>query len=453
MLGGTSRVRGQAPVTVPQYPSTSPESFSWRPALRKIKSGLFSKSATPENSDTGKPKGPCTATGRSLLEIHQQCLNERNARRQDGAPQSPTSPGPYDGQNFTTLRDRRSVLMGPTSPKDLTTFSRIKRLSIKSSSGKTPPHSPREPIFVMRDIGKQEVEIISAGAPQTVTSPRTLASGFRESLSSEEKILSSISSQEPVLTKSPTTSVASQPQPAAADSAKLNLPFDLDFNGLAQPPSSTKSDRSSSESPSKRPSDAEIDDYQRFISTSRQAAGRSYNSHVIMNSTDFTPQTSAMMQEIFTNNQTVGRDRGSVYSRRSTASRPASRPGSIFDRVTDYVKPQGHARMRSQGTGRDRSESMGSARTGLTSVDDVSVSEKPSALDLRSTFEEEEAEKPRRFRRPFSLDLSKSGYEACDAVAIQTAPADGLRRRSKGMPLSPGMKKFQKAVKEGRVGI
>ncbi|KAG4428101.1 hypothetical protein IFR05_016413, partial [Cadophora sp. M221] len=381
MFRGSSRSRGETPVAVPHKPDTSRESSNWRPALRRIKKGLFSKSAVPENSDIGKPEGTYSASGRPLLEIHQQCLNERKARPSTARPSTarpstarqaeiPFEQGP-SSRNPNVLRKQRPVPMGPREPKEPSTFNFVKRSLSRSSSRRRSIQEPREPIFVMRDITKDEVEIISAGAPSTAAYiPRHAASDFQKQSSNQQTPQQqqqqqpqnvSIPARKPVPTSS--KSAAYQPKHAASDFSKLKLPFNLDPNGLAQNPSSDPSTTKPHLLPSHIPP-AESDDYQRFLKASRLAAAGNYNSYGVISSSNFTPKTSQMMQEIISNRQSMERERAYAMSQRSTASRPVSRSGSIFDRVADYVRPNRAGSIRTQRTGFTSLDGEGSLRIG-----------------------------------------------------------------------------------------
>ncbi|KAH9220270.1 hypothetical protein DL95DRAFT_383668, partial [Leptodontidium sp. 2 PMI_412] len=252
--------------------------------------------------------------------------------------------------------------MGPREPKEPSTFNFVKRSLSRSSSRRRSMQEPREPIFVMRDIKKDEVEIISAGAPSTAAYiPRHAASDFQklsgnQQSPQQQEQNGSIPARKPVPTAS--KSAAYEPKHAASDFSKLKLPFNLDSNGLAQNPSSSDGSANATK-PHLLPSyipPAESDDYQRFLKAFRLAAAGNYNSYGVISSSNFTPKTSQLMQEIISNRQSMERERAYAMSQRSSASRPVSRAGSIFDRVADYVRP-------------NRAGSIRTQRTGFTSLD------------------------------------------------------------------------------------
>ena len=445
MFRGSSRSRGDAPVAITQ-PSilASRETSNWRPALRRIKKGLFPKSGIPEKQDTGKPESTYSATGRPLLEIHQQRLNERNTRPST-ASQADGYPGQANSRHNNVLRKQRPVPMGPREPKEPSTFNFVKRSLSRSSSRRKSMQEPREPIFVMRDIKKDEVEIISAGPPISGTAayiPKHAATDFQKisSNQSQQPSNGSVPPRKPIpgQAHSPPKAAAYQPKHAASDFSKLNLPFNLDSNGLAQHPSDQNT---TTNPPSHQPrmSDADLDDYQQFLKASRLAAAGNYNSYGVISSSNFTPKTSQMMQEIISNRQSVDRERERAYamSQRSMASRQGSKAGSIFDRVADYVRPGRAGSVRSQ-----RSQ-----RTGFTSLDDKG--------SLRSSIVGEDdgrgsGSRWRRvggsIRRSFSRDVERDGDMGLEGDEKDGGDGRGRKRRSRIMPVSPGLKRFNQAV-------
>lgn len=189
-------------------------------------------------------------------------------------------------------------------------------------------------------------------------------------------------------------------------------------------------------------SDADLDDYQQFLKASRLAAAGNYNSYGVISSSNFTPKTSQMMQEIISNRQSVDRERERAYamSQRSTASRQGSKAGSIFDRVAEYVRPGRAGSVRSQ-----RSQ-----RTGFTSLDDKG--------SLRSSVVGEDdgrrsGSRWRRvggsIRRSFSRDVERDGDMGLEGDEKDGGDGRGRKRRSRIMPVSPGLKRFNQAVSKG----
>ncbi|PVH82150.1 hypothetical protein DL98DRAFT_620907 [Cadophora sp. DSE1049] len=458
MFRGSSRSRGDAPVAIPQPDvPASRETSNWRPALRRIKKGLFPKSGIPENSDIGKPEGTYSATGRPLLEIHQQRLNERNTRPST-ASQAETQAGQSNSRYSNVLRKQRPVPMGPREPREPSTFNFVKRSLSRSSSRRKSMQEPREPIFVMRDIKQDEVEIISAGPPISSTAayiPRHAASDFQKisSNQSQQQRTSSIPPRKPVpgqaqaQAQAPVQAppkAAYQPKHAASDFPKLKLPFNLDSNGLAQHPSDQNTNTARHQP---HMSDADLDDYQRFLKASRLAAAGNYNSYGVISSSNFAPKTSQMMQEIISNRQSMERERERAYamSQRSTASRQGSKAGSIIDRVAEYLRP---------GTG--RAGSVRSQRTGWTSL--AAGDDKGSLRSSVVGGEDGEGEgrsgsRWRRvggsIRRSFSRDRERDrdGVEGGDGDERDFGR--GRKRRSRIMPVSPGLKRFNQAVSNG----
>ncbi|KAH7411135.1 hypothetical protein BKA64DRAFT_704238 [Cadophora sp. MPI-SDFR-AT-0126] len=450
MFRGSSRSRGEAPIRIPQPDvPASRERSNWRPALRRIKKGLFPKSGVPDNSNMGKPEGAYSATGRTLLEIHQQRLNERNAKPSTTS-QVDTQAKQLDSRYSNVLRKQRPVPKGPREPKESSAFNFVKRSLSRSGSRRRSVQEPREPIFVMQDIKKGEVEIISAGPAIASTAPyipRHAASDFQKISSSQSQQQSStyIIPRKPVPGQAQTSTqtppkAAYQPKHAASDFSKLKLPFNLDPNGLAQ--HSSDQNTNATNSPS-RMSDADLDDYQRFLKASRLAAAGNYNSYGVISSSNFTPKTSQIVQEMISNQQSMEREREKererayAMSQHSTASRQGSKAGSIFDRVVGYVRPGREGSVRSQ-------------RTGFTSLDDRG--------SLSSVLGDGEGEGRRRsgsrwrrvggsIRRSFSRDGEGDGVEGGN---LDEKEAGGRgRKRSRIMPLSPGMKRFNQAVKNG----
>ncbi|KAH6723131.1 hypothetical protein BKA61DRAFT_585869 [Leptodontidium sp. MPI-SDFR-AT-0119] len=457
MFRGSSRSRGETPVAVPHQPDTSRETSNWRPALRRIKKGLFPKSAVPENSDIGKPEGTYSASGRPLLEIHQQPLNERNARPSTARQVETPSEQRPSSRNPNVLRKQRPVPMGPREPKEPSTFNFVKRSLSRSSSRRRSMQEPREPIFVMRDIKKDEVEIISAGAPSTAAYiPRHAASDFQklsgnQQSPQQQQQNGSIPARKHVPTAS--KSAAYEPKHAASDFSKLKLPFNLDSNGLAQNPSSSDGSTNSTKPhllPSHIPP-AESDDYQRFLKASRLAVAGNYNSYGVISSSNFTPKTSQLMQEIISNRQSMERERAYAMSQRSSASRPVSRAGSIFDRVADYVRPNRAGSIRTQRTGFTGLDGEGSLRTGWgrESLDGETDGE-GSGERQRSRWRRVGGS----IRRSFSRDRDREGDEDFDGDLELDGDGNekggrGRKRRSRIMPVSPGLKRFNQAVREG----
>ncbi|KAH7355090.1 hypothetical protein BKA65DRAFT_475552 [Rhexocercosporidium sp. MPI-PUGE-AT-0058] len=459
MFRGSSRSRGEAPVAVQRLQDTSRENSNWRPALRRIKKGLFSKSAAvPENSDIGKPEGTFSATGRPLLEIHQQRLNERNARPST-ARQAETQSGQQPGirnANANVLRKQRPVPMGPREPNEPSRFNFVQRSMSRSGTRRKSMQEPREPIFVMRDVKRDEVEIISAGAPSTAAYiPRHAASDLLKLKNNQQQNNSSSPSRKPVPTQTRPKTAAYEPKHAASDFSKLNLPFNLDSNGLAQYPSDpitsthTNTTKTTTANPHIIPSqnpDSERDDYQRFLKASRLAAAGNYNSYGVVSSKNFTPKTSQLMQDYISNRQSMERERAYAISQRSSASRPVSRAGSIFDRVAEYVKP-------------GRAGSVRTQRAGFTGLDGE------GSFRERWSFDGERVEGAERqrsrwswvggsLRRSFSkgrdgeLDKKFDGDLELDADGHEKRGWRGRKRRSRAMPVSPGLKKFNQAVRE-----
>lgn len=441
MFRGSSRSRGEAPVTIPR-PSipTSREMSNWRPALRRIKKGLFPKSGVPEKQDIGKPESTYSATGRPLLEIHQQRLNERNTRPST-ASQADGHPGQANARHNNVLRKQRPVPIGPREPKEPSTFNFVKRSLSRSSSRRRSMQEPREPIFVMRDIKKDEVEIISAGPPISSTAayiPRHAATDSQNfsSNQSQQPSNSSVPPRKPVpgQAQSPPRA-AYQPKHAASDFSKLNLPFNLDSNGLAQHPSDQNTN-TNAPGHNSHMSDADLDDYQRFLKASRLAAAGNYNSYGVISSSNFTPKTSQMMQEIISNRQSMDRERERAYamSQRSTTSRQGSKAGSIFDRVAEYVRPGRAGSTRSQRTGFTSLDDQGSLRSSVVGEDDG-----------RRT-----GSRWRRvggsIRRSFSRDRERGGDEGLAGDGKEGCDGRGRKRRSRIMPVSPGLKRFNQAV-------
>ncbi|KAK0119711.1 hypothetical protein ONS95_011146 [Cadophora gregata] len=444
MFRGSSRSRGEAPVAVTQQEFPAPrESSNWRPALRRIKRGLFPKSSVQEKTDIGKPERTDSPKSQTLVEIHQQRLNERNTRPST-ANQPEISRG-YSQSNAyqpDVLRKQRPVPMGPREPNEPSKFNFVKRSLSRSNSKRRSIQEPREPIFVMRDIKRDQVEIISAGPPSSSTAayvPRHAAADFQK--------ISSNQSQQPQNSSIPRKPVpgqiqapekaAYQPKHAASDFSKLKLPFTLDSNGLAQHPSDQN--MSTVHNPS-RMSDADLDDYQSFLKASRLAAAGNYNSYGVISSSNFTPKTSQLMQEIISNQQSLERERererAYAMSQRSVASKQGSKAGSIFDRMAEYVRP-------------GRTGSIRSQRTGFTSIDDKG--------SLRSSIigDDESRRGGGRWRRvggsirrSFLRDRDRDGVDI-EVDEKEGGDLRGRKRRSRIMPLSGGLKRFNQAVANG----
>ncbi|KAL2070799.1 hypothetical protein VTL71DRAFT_13825 [Oculimacula yallundae] len=398
----------------------------------------------PSTFNLVKPQGTQSTPNRPLLEIHQQRLNERNARPST-APYGQRPQEQSDFQNSNVLR-KHYVPMGPREPKEPSTFNLVKRSLSRRNSKRNSTHEAREPIFLMRDIQKEEVEIISAGPPTMATYiPRHAASDFQKQSSNQQQTTAIPARRPATASTMPPKVAAYEPKHAASDFSKLNLPFSLDSNGLAHPPSRAAADPTNRHSfISTIGTDTEIDDYQIFMKASRLAAAGNYNSHGVISAKNFTPKTSQLMQDIISDRRLIEKERAYALSQLSTASRPVSRSGSIFEKVADYVKPNRTGSVRTQRT----------QRTGFTSVDGGSV--KDMGLLRVSEGRTLGARRNNRWswagesiRRSFSRERDRGAYEGFDEEEEEDhfEGERGRKRRSRVMPVAPGLRRYNQGVR------
>jgi hypothetical protein len=140
------------------------------------------------------------------------------------------------------------------------------------------------------------------------------------------------------------------------------------------------------------------------------------------------------MNEITASHHAGMRERARSISQRSTTSRPVSSGGSIFDKVEEYIKP-------------NRPESVYGQRTGYTSFGGHDRSSFKGSVYVPEGPGSRWSRVGGSVRRTFSRHRDTERDERTGRNSWMT---DGSgKRRSRVIPVSPALKKYNKAVRAG----
>jgi hypothetical protein len=280
------------------------------------------------------------------------------------------------------------------------------------------------------------------------------------------------------------------PNHAATDFSRTNLKPNLDRNDpsdnqisqTALQPSHTVAIRPLAFEP-----DDESSDYQNFLAESRAAAAKTYDSYGVRPSNKIIHQTetSRVMEEMEAGYRAAVKDRVISVSKISTAPRPVSRTENFFLQVGKYIKPSDPGSMYSERTSYmsadERSGTKGSGNAQHDKSKRASRNEnfflqvgeyiKPSDLksvngkrtsyisvDERSGANGNESAQERQRKRWSMVSASSSiqrsssrdrdGDESGGRASWMSGRTLG-KRRSRGMPTSPGLDKYNRAVRKG----
>jgi hypothetical protein len=319
----------------------------WRPALRRIKRGLFPKKSPLEPNSN--------ETGPNYTTSNLPC-NGKNQQWLDNTKPATTSCG-----DRVTSRHIQPSGLDTNTPRECTQGSRELNQSrgynfIKRSLSKSKQRASGSDTGSL--VAKPNWRIERESEPEQLTPtsaiyiPEHLSSGFSKTTEqrrpqqrerefteftaadfSKTNHLRQTPPQDREQRRPVAAGAAYIPKHAASDFSKMKLPPKVDHTQPLQP-----GDNVTIRPAAYEPSD-EFTDYQNFIASARITAASTYNSHGIWSPNNATPKTSKIMDDMMANhNADVGLQRTIPASKRSSIPRPVS-GASVFEKVGDYIKP------------------------------------------------------------------------------------------------------------------
>lgn len=272
---------------------------SWKPNLRRIQKGLFSKDGSLSSNDYASTAAASNGPPNTTLQDKDAYLTRKTSLVSSG----------YAPRRAATVSKPRT-----SDSRDPKAFTFLKS-SASASKSRTRQHRPTESqggLLVESRISNQQ-----GNKPYV---PKHAASGFSRSTQRQKgpQGLPSSPSTPAVLPYIPTH--------AASDFSKIKLPTKMteaDPKPIVASPT-TIEDASN--------------DYQLFLAAARAAAARNYNTTGVIspNKPKPCPQVSEKMKEIVSKHQETVRQRAISISQQSAMS---SKPASILDKVGEYIKP------------------------------------------------------------------------------------------------------------------
>ncbi|KAF8861731.1 hypothetical protein BDZ45DRAFT_687276 [Acephala macrosclerotiorum] len=324
--------------------SGASQTSPWRPTLRRIKRGLFSNKDSSHLSEDHPRIRSAATTTQPLSES----LDETDAHLSRTASFESFGNGTEKVSTLSsrsrTTRSRERPKKGLKQPLSSKSFT----FRPSSSRSRSRRHRPTESQGRLLD---SDMTALNYPHQQEITGPyipKHAASDFSKSTKQQK-------AKEPKRTPSTT---AYTPTHAASDFSKLKLaPKMADAPQQTLKPAPQQSSKPASITPAAQ-KEEENSDYQIFLAQARAAAARTYNTTGVISPNKACPQVPAKMQQIAAKHQETIRQRAISISQQSVASKPAS----IIDKVSEYIKPS-------------RPESLGSQRTRF-SLDDKSIQER-----------------------------------------------------------------------------
>ncbi|KAH6676539.1 hypothetical protein B0J14DRAFT_560832 [Halenospora varia] len=410
----------------------------WRPALRRIKTRLFSskeETKIAEEPHSAKKSSPITSL---FKRGNYQTLNERSPpSTRDGngtvnpppvvsptRPKSKSSENPDKSKRMSLLRrtsSKHSIKAVTDAPASPAMGSNPKRRGFINDSRTPVPPIPQS--YVSRrgpqDSPPEPMPTLQRVPSKAAYVPRHAASDFLK--------INSAPQDRPEISRRRTTIQVQKTHEQIKAAKGQSQVIDTDPTTLSTRESQILNDNV---------------DSQLFLASSRLAAAQRYNQGLAppsVNITAATPRTSRIIDEITASHYATARER--------TISAPQCRPsqrrertvsmaGSVMERMGEYLKPtfpeEGRVRR----------------RTFTEHEEDRSVTHRPDFLNVSAQVDEKRKKGWSTISGTFQVSDMHSDDENTSFGNGAKEMEKQRKRRILIMPTSPGLKKYNKAVRD-----
>lgn len=386
-----------------QVPGDSPESSHWRPSLRGVSRLLFSSRET---------------------------LQVPNGREHPKGPRGPKNPSNFGFLKRPFLKVKTKAASQQRDFTPVLAADNTERAYVgKTVEEAGPELASNQPGDAIADLQRPEQKKGSSEHPRPKTGTTARKHAAMDLFRSTRQKKPSSQTEDRQCELQPSTNYV--PTHAATDFSRMNIiPKVGAYDPLQEFTQSLNIDAPLTIRPTPHETTPDSTDFQNFLKESRQAAITNTNSRW-----DKTTalHASHIEDEITPNHYATRREQAMSISHRSTDSKPANRgrARSFVGMVGEYIKPTRSESVYGQSTaylfhgGDDRSSMRGSVPTG------------------QESSETRWSKVTRPIRRSWSRDRDREANERGTGSWNEA----GQKRRSRVMPISPALKKYNRTIR------